>query len=59
LLIGFRPAARNVEQNKGTQQSSNPLSRLGADAFDFEKVAVEFAAVEIGYDFVVSHDYLN
>jgi len=36
----------------------NPLARLGTDASDFGKVAVELAAFEIGYDFVIFHDYL-
>jgi len=37
----------------------DPLARFGSDAFDFDDVAVELAALEIGDDFVVFHDYLN
>jgi len=59
LLTGFRPAARNFERDKGAQQQPYALARLCADAFDFGKVAVEFTAFKIGYDFVVLHDYLN
>jgi hypothetical protein len=59
LLTGFRPAARNFERDKGAQQLLYSLARLCADAFNFGEVAVEFAALEIGYNFVVLHDYLN
>jgi hypothetical protein len=59
LLIGFRPAAWQVERDEGAQELPDPLSRLGADAFNFGEVAVELTAFKIKYDFVILHDYLN
>jgi hypothetical protein len=59
LLTGFRPAARKFERGKRAQKLPYALARLCADAFDFGKVAVEFSALEIGYNFVVFHGYLN
>jgi len=50
---------RQVERDEGAQKLAYPLTRLGADAFDFGKVAVEFAVFKIGDDFVILHDYLN
>ncbi len=48
-----------IKRDKGAQELPDPLTRLGADAFNFGEVAVEFAAFKIGYDFRVFHDYLN
>jgi hypothetical protein len=59
LLLLPRPLAWQVEGDKGAQELSDPLTRLGADAFDFGEVAVEFAAFKIWYDFGIFHDYLN
>ena len=59
LLLLPRPLAWQFELNKGAQELPDPLTRLGADAFDFGEVAVEFTAFKIGYDFGVFHDYLN
>jgi len=58
LLLLSRPLARQVEWDEGSQELPDPLTRLGADAFDFGEVAVEFTAFEIGYDFGVLHNYL-
>jgi len=59
LLSLPRPLAWQFERDKGAQELPDPLTRLGADAFDFSKVAVEFPAFKIGDDFGVFHDYLN
>jgi hypothetical protein len=58
-LIRFRPAAWQVGRDEGAQKLTYPLSWLGADAFDFGRVAVEFTAFKIGYDYLIFHDYLN
>jgi hypothetical protein len=59
LLAWFRPTPRNFKRDKGAQQLPDLLAWLCADAFDFREVAVEFAALEIVYNFVIFHDYLN
>jgi hypothetical protein len=59
LLLLSRPLARQVERDKGAQELPDPLTWLGADAFDFGEVAVEFTAFKIGYNFGVLHDNLN